>query len=79
VLRFGYLGVLSFLAMGLFAAGVYGSMARSQGLRRGLFAASMASAILAALLIMVTVWMPHDYGFWFMWTVGTAAGLRSHV
>ncbi len=77
VLRFGYLGLLTFLFLELAALGTFASLTRGQGLRRGVFAGSMAGAVLATMLVLFTVWLPHDFGFWFMWTVGTSAGLRS--
>jgi hypothetical protein len=79
VFRFGYLGIAAFCAMLGGAAVTYGLLTRNQGLRHSMFAASMSGALIATMLVLVTVWMPHDFGFWLMWTIGAAAGLRSHT
>jgi hypothetical protein len=79
VLRFGYLGLAMFLLVGLSATVESVRLSQRAGLRRGMIAAGIAGALLATLMLMMTVWMPHDYGFWYLWTVGAVAGLRANV
>ncbi len=75
VLRFGYLGVSSFVLFGLLASWMFVTWGRRQGLRRGVFAAAMAGSIVSVMLVLLTVWMPHDFGFFLVWMYGIAGGL----
>lgn len=77
ILRFGYLGVAAFVALPLAAVAAYAQLGKGQGLRIGVFCASMAGALVAVLFVLITVWMPHDFGFWILWTAGSAAGLQA--
>jgi len=76
ILRFGYLGVTVFTLLGI--AGVVGfsleSLTRESGY---VFYALMAGAIAATMLLMLTVWMPRDFGFMYLFSVGASAGLRA--
>lgn len=75
-LRFGYAAPLLFAAMGIWATVVYVRLGLSD--RRGLaFYASMGATVAATLLVIITVWMPHDYGFVLIMNIGMAAGLES--
>src|SRR5205823_1880201 len=49
---------------------------RAQGV---LFLGALGRSILATMLLMLTVWMPHDFGFWLLWCSGAGAGLRGNV
>lgn len=77
VLRFGWLGSLSFSLMGLAAVGTYARLAQGQGLRGRMFAANMAGGILATMFVLLTVWMPSDFGWWLMWSIGAAGGMAA--
>jgi hypothetical protein len=75
-LRFGYLGVLVFVALGLSAIWNFTrlSLARTRGVA---FYANMAGSLAATMLVLNTVWMPPDFGFVFLFAAGASAGLRS--
>ena len=74
-LRFGYLGVVCFLALGLSAVWNFTRMSfvRGAGLA---FYANMAGALAGTMLVLATVWMPQDFGFMFLFSAGASAGLR---
>jgi hypothetical protein len=72
-LRFGYLGVLVFALLGIAAAVRYARLALQPRIQGAVFFAGMAGGVLGTMLLLVTVWMPHDFGFWYLWTVGAAA------
>ncbi len=80
VLRFGFLGLASFLAMiGLSlwqCKAVYDDdPIRSQAL----FAASLCGATLAVAGLIAGVWMPQDFGFPWLWGIGASSGLYFQV
>ncbi len=75
-LRFGYLGVLAFLAAGIAACWklvrLYDDFAEEN---LGLMLCYVAAVLMSTLVVILTVWMPHDYGFFLLWTMGAASGL----
>jgi type IV secretory pathway TrbD component len=75
VLRFGYLGVAVFITFCL--SGVFAMLmvCRRCGGRGMVFFGGLAATIVAMMLLLLTVWMPHDFGFWFLWTLGVSSGL----
>jgi hypothetical protein len=77
ILRFGYLGVVAFTLLGISAIVSYISMVNRRFARGIVFCASTAGGLIATMLLLLTVWMPHDFGFWLLWTFGTASGLSS--
>jgi hypothetical protein len=77
ILRFGYLGVTIFVCLGSAAVASYIAMVNRPLARGIVFCASMAGGLLATMLLLMTVWMPHDFGFWYLWTVGAASGLSA--
>lgn len=77
-LRFGYAGVACFLLMTLSAFFALLGLSRQDSFRRRVMCGGLAGGILAILLVLGTVWMPYDFGFFFMWTIGAAAGLCAH-
>ena len=79
ILRFGYLGLLCFLATALTAMLAYRSIEHSNSRRQRFFAAAMTSGIVSTLLILLTVWMPQDFGYWLIWTIGGSAGMLSSL
>lgn len=78
VLRFGYVGLICFTAFGVAAAGTFIWMARDPAVQGQAFFAAAAGALTAVLLMLLTVWMPQDFGFCLLWTAGIASGLRLH-
>lgn len=79
ILRFGYLGVLCLTLCGVAATRTYWKLARQESLRWTLYAASMCGTVVATMCVLFTVWMPHDFGFWFLWTMAAGAGLYAHT
>lgn len=75
VLRFGYLGLACFVLMGMTAIVEYVLLGWRPQVPGAVFFASMAGTLMATMLILLTVYMPHDFGFWYLWSVGTASGL----
>jgi hypothetical protein len=75
VLRFGYAGCTvfsAFLAAALCKLAWRGGQPLVPGQS---YLASAAAALFAGLLLLSTVWMPHDFGFWLLWSIGAASGL----
>jgi hypothetical protein len=79
VLRFGYLGLTCFTVFGILAAGTFIWMARARDIQGRVFYAAAGGACTAVLLMLLTVWMPQDFGFCFLWTAGIASGLVLHA
>lgn len=75
ILRFGYLGLFFFVMLAISASIAFVKLAKSSDRHDATFHANMAGAILATLVVMLTVWMPHDFGFMFLWNIGAASGL----
>jgi hypothetical protein len=74
-LRFGLLGVLCLVAL-VSSSGVYFlRLSRLPASSISLFCAAMASTFAAFALLLFTVWLPHDFGFLFLWTAGISSGL----
>ncbi|MEQ8836066.1 MAG: O-antigen ligase family protein, partial [Lacipirellulaceae bacterium] len=75
-LRFGYLGLVCFTL--LVGTAVYDYTRVALDSRSGVaFTAGMAGAIVAVMLVMITVWMPRDFGYLLLWSCGAGAALRS--
>lgn len=75
ILRFGYLGVFAFTLFGLTSISCLAWMGWNQARPGSALCATLAGTLTAMLLILLTVWMPYDFGFWFMWSTGSASGL----
>jgi hypothetical protein len=75
VLRFGYLGVLFFVCLNVAAATNFVRLGWNAARPGSAFYAGMAGAIVATMLVLMTVWMPRDFGFLLVWTAGASAGL----
>jgi len=77
-LRFGYLGLVSFVVWCLSIAITWGQIAVSESLAPDLkaFTGTMAGVTAAIIFVLLTVWMPQDFGFWYIWTAGSCAGLK---
>ena len=78
ILRFGYLGVVCLVLCGLAAARTYWKLAEQESLRRRIYSEAMCGAVVATMCVLFTVWMPHDFGFWYLWTMAAGAGLYAH-
>lgn len=79
VLRFGYLGCMFFI---LFAAATvlnFYQLARTPNTPGGIFFGATAGALLATFLLLLSVWMPYDFGFLLLWYAGASSGLRGKV
>lgn len=77
ILRFGYLGATIFTLLGIAAIEAFVSMVDRPFARGIVFCAAAAGALVAILLLLMTVWMPNDFGFWYLWTIGAASGLSA--
>jgi O-Antigen ligase len=71
-LRFGWVGLISFIGLGLSAFLRLSFMGWNKFEDRNIMAAMQASALGAMLLVVGTVWLAPDYQFVFFWLIGTA-------
>jgi len=76
-LRFGLIAVICFIVAGLSVVAYFMLGALHQPAENSLFLASMGAMVLSVMLILLTVWLPHDFGFALIWTMGIGSGLRS--
>jgi hypothetical protein len=76
-LRFGFLGLLCFCALNLTALWGYLQVALRPNTEGGIWFAAMSSTFAAMLFVLLTVWMPQDYGFLYLFCIGASAGLWS--
>jgi hypothetical protein len=75
-LRLGWLGLIAFAAATLFfAAAPIAPLAGEKSAAEFMFLASMIGVMVAMLLVLQTVWMPHDFGFVYLWTGGILSSL----
>lgn len=76
LLRFGWLGVLTFTLVGIFST--WNILHQSQFVsgQEKLFPYAVAATLIAALLTLAVEWMPHDYGYLYLWLCGVANGPR---
>lgn len=81
-LRFGYLGLLCFGAAGIAGVGQMLWIHRSYSLPQQLLGqfpqlviVTVAGALAATMLALLTVWMPPDFGFVYVWLLGASSGL----
>jgi hypothetical protein len=77
-LRFGYAGMLCLVAVCISTAFLWLRMTIWGSLTPGLraFTAGTAGVSITMLLVLLTVWMPQDFGFWFVLTWGAAVGMN---
>lgn len=77
-LRFGYLGLAAFFVWCVSIAVSWGQITveKSPSPEFKAFSGTMMGVSSAMLLVMLTVWMPQDFGFWFIWTSGICAGFK---
>ena len=74
-LRFGLLGFLCFSAMGIAAQWGYLKFALQPNVEGGVWLAAMASTLAAMAFVLFTVWLPQDFGFFYLFCIGASAGL----
>jgi hypothetical protein len=81
VLRLGWLGLIAFTTASVYfvvAAGLVSMADKSTG--EFMFSASWVGVMGSMLFLMITVWMPHDYGFLYLVSGGVVSSLwASHV
>lgn len=76
MLRFGYLGVAAFIASCLLGVGQVAWLSEYyRDEETGALALALACTITASLVVMFTVWMPPDFSFPLLWTLGITSGL----
>jgi hypothetical protein len=74
-LRFGYLGCLFFAAMSGTALWSFLKLAWQPKPEGAMWLAAMAAMIVAMIVVLLTVWMPFDFGFLYIFCIGAAGGL----
>lgn len=74
-LRFGYLGLLLFLAINVTAAWQFLSLADAASGDLKVWLAAMAGMVVTAMLMFMLVWMPQDIGFLYLFSLGASSGL----
>lgn len=79
LLRFGWLGLLGFIAVGVSTLASQVRLALMTHRRGTHFFAYLAGSMVAFSLSLMTVWMPHDFGFVFLWTAGVTAGRLANL
>jgi hypothetical protein len=75
-LRLGRLGVCAFVSR-IAASAVYKFLLGRPGHECRLFCLSLAAVMMAVMLELFTVWLPHDFGFLRFGSTGIGAGLWS--
>ncbi len=76
LLRFGWCGVSAFVAIGLVSIVRIARQAGSLPPRDRVLPLAIAATLAASMLALIVEWMPHDYGFLFLWLCGVANGPR---
>jgi hypothetical protein len=80
VLRSGWLGLAAFCAaIGTFVWSSFQAFRDLHAQAERGFAALQMAVFLATILILATVWMPHDFGFMLLWSAGIASSLGALV
>jgi type IV secretory pathway TrbD component len=82
ILRFGYLGLVCFciacfaaVAQCIFLAHRYRIPNRILGQGPAIIASCFAGVLVATMIVLLSVWMPQDYGFALLWFMGASSGL----
>lgn len=74
-LRFGYLGLLAFVAINVAAAWQFWRLADAAGGDMKIWLAAMAGMVITTMLMFMLVWMPQDIGFPYLFSLGASSGL----
>lgn len=75
-LRFGYLGVAVFVFACIAAVAQLIFVAdRHTGRSPGILAACIGGSLIGVYAVILTVWMPPDFGFLLVWTLGCSSGI----
>jgi hypothetical protein len=74
-LRFGYLGLLFFLAANVAAAYQFVQLALRPHGGGVVWATAMAGTVVGMMFLLCTVFMAPDFGFLYLFTLGTASGI----
>ena len=75
VLRFGYLGLVVFLALHIAAAWQFLRLADATTGDEKVWLGGMAAMVVSAMLMFMLVWMPQDIGFYYLFCLGISSGL----
>ncbi len=76
LLRFGWAGVASFIAVCTLSAWRIANQSIFVNRDERIFPFAVAATLIAVSLTLIGEWMPHDYGFLFLWLCGVANGPR---
>jgi hypothetical protein len=76
LLRFGWAGMLVFAAVCVLSALHIFQQAQRFPPMDQFFPYTIAATVAATTLVLLVEWMPHDYGFMFLWMCGIANGPR---
>jgi len=74
-LRFGILGTACFAAFLIASIVGFYRISQLRTADERVFCGSMAAVLVMTMLVLCTVWMPHDFGFLLLWTAGVGTGL----
>jgi hypothetical protein len=74
-LRFGYLGLITFVLLGVTGALQYLWLADSTTGDIHVWLAAMAAMVAAMMLMFMLVWMPQDIGYLYLFGLGASSGL----
>jgi hypothetical protein len=74
-LRFGYLGLLIFVAINLTAAWQFLLLADAAIGDLRVWLAAMAAMVVTTMLMFMLVWMPQDIGYLYLFSLGASSGL----
>jgi O-antigen ligase len=77
LLRFGWLGLLSWVAVLTLTINQLWHLSSQRMFRSSGLMPLLCAAIIGVVFIQFTVWMPQDYGFVLIWTCGLIAGIAS--
>lgn len=77
LLRFGWAGLLAFLAVGGLVIAHQSKMAMTPRAQGQFFSAALAGATVALMFVLLTVWLPKEICQVFLWTAGLTAGRYS--
>ncbi|HWA97111.1 MAG TPA: O-antigen ligase family protein [Pirellulales bacterium] len=74
-LRLGYVGLACFVAFVVAVAIQAMRLVNRSSAPESTFMAALGSAVLGVSIMLLTVWLPQDFGFLYLWTAGTTSGL----
>jgi len=75
-LRFGFLGLFSFLGLLLSSLWQWIRIADSPGTKSIDLASTAFGGSISTIFLIGSVWMPYDFGFFLLWMIGASSGLQ---